>query len=1644
MYVQAGRKRLRLDPVWRRIGAVMMAIVLTITGVSIQSKADNGGALGASWNVSVTIKDGNTLEEKNTFQPGDTLTLALNFRLNLGHSGEWSSDLFADPLVFYIHKGAIPEGLKSMTNPPIPKNNDSDTNYSTFLPFTEPVVEGDYYKYTLRFDVDNIEAAATENRQLINVLVEASALLSSEIVSDTYFDLIKVEEGGSFTYNYGASVTPPDTPDPGEEKEEGGISSLTKRVRFAMRQSTGSGTYDTLLKDSTSDSSQGFREGDLVIFQITVAPKSGNVGYLYKLTDLLGAGFTPVLPGQTINTNVTIVSNPSAFPRLNTGGMDLKVEEIFTTYTWKADPAVATNAYSMTFPPAKITSSAYYYLVTKVNSNFKTGAGDAEKASRTNNAYVYGYSGGGAGPGPGDGIGGVVVVPVEEGPIYDMALEVKLTDVFASNKAKLHSSEQNSRSVPQDGYIRSQIRLTNQGNRPTTNTVVRLYVPKGLQVVTDADELNALGYTGTIPWTKVDSVDKTDWDSTVLWSGLTVYEAPYDKVIAGSNSTTGHILPMFYKVMGPGEDYNATNMRDYYIAAEIVEFTAQDGAKITATSDTQDLDSQPDANPTNDLNGTQIWSGTKEVSSRISKAGYTGTGALRQQATEDEDDFDFVWVSAILGMGGNWTHGDMLSKNAITDTNTAKTIFDKAKGKLPNSTSYSPLGSNKVAPNYYTYVVYQIDVNYDGLALLHQNYAGKLVDTIPEGINILSYQESGTTYYGVYMERIKGNPKATLADGRTIIDRTNPDFYTTTTLYFAGSNIQSSYRTGSVASNYGVYADYNNTDRKLTINFGEATQKEDKYQDDGTAYRLYIVAVMDDIQMTDERLEIENKVALTYEEQKEELVRRDTIVYSYNAGTAAIGKFVVDGGKEIVDGYHIATPTGDTNSLQVQYRIKLPTNINFPAGEVKFSDRTSSSYYDGIVGGISGVTVSRVEGGAPTMSVTETTRGFDAVNHVAMPAKVSNHVFDFAFQYDEVPYGAVLKNTAIVPAYSVVPLKLRLQKQDAEDGRALTGYQLKAYYAKPDMTHDPAAEVLDVKGNPIVFTDTATVFDLIPRHYTPQMTNQTWNIVLVEETTPAGYEKNTGAAFALTVTSDSAGNLSVSSVDDLSYTVQGGKYGDTAITVRNAKDVAKLRIRKVDDEGNALGSPTGAPIAFAITKQPDGAAATKTIDANGSSEEFVLTAGTYRLEELESTVPTGFDRSERAAGTLVVYRDAAANELKIRLEDSKNLAVTEDNGVFVFTAENKRMDGLYLVKLDKSDNDRRMTDPIVFDVQRKQNGVYEDYTTLTVGPNGATNAIQLAAGQYKVAERVGTMPAGYNRSLYAYGEITVRMQDGKAVMERTAGTPSQNFALLRDESGAYYIEAANERSQVSVSLIKEDDKGAAVTAAIRFNVARVDGTGSFLLTVGADGKTGSMPLRLGAYTVTEDTATIPDGYVKESYAHGTILVRAADNGGLELALDQTKDNQNLTLEGDSRNGYVLRAVNALVPTEETTTEESTTEEKTTEERTTSGGGSTTPDTPPTNPTQDPTAPTTPNPPSANTDYGEVRDSGGRNTPDTEFVPIGDQPVPLANLPLTDIFDDGVPLAALPQTGTTGGMTIAVVAFAISALGLAVLLPKKKK
>lgn len=258
---------------------------------------------------------------------------------------------------------------------------------------------------------------------------------------------------------------------------------------------------------------------------------------------------------------------------------------------------------------------------------------------------------------------------------YDMALQTNITNVF-DNDGSLYKENglagKGNAIVPAWGSVELGVDLINQGSLPVTNSIVYVYVPKAGYTLLENEkalkERPMVNISDSI-WSIVENPKITPSNESYMNGDYYVLQGNFSTKLSPGHSR--YTLPKLYlnvkKLLSLTGDETGSDVSTnpaYYIAAEIVEFADEAGTKKTSDINDPifDIDSIPDDNPNNDLTFTDsdilfqtnitdfiaAKSIIKEKSGEITKRGYViPEMETRTQLNEDEDDFDFTFISKI-------------------------------------------------------------------------------------------------------------------------------------------------------------------------------------------------------------------------------------------------------------------------------------------------------------------------------------------------------------------------------------------------------------------------------------------------------------------------------------------------------------------------------------------------------------------------------------------------------------------------------------------------------------------------------------------------------------------------------------------------------------------------------------------------------------------------------------------------------------------------------------------------------------------------------------------------------------------------------------------------------------------------------------
>ena len=237
---------------------------------------------------------------------------------------------------------------------------------------------------------------------------------------------------------------------------------------------------------------------------------------------------------------------------------------------------------------------------------------------------------------------------IEQEYEYDVALKTEITNVYFTDGTLVSSESQVpgfgvyssdderypvvKSAVPayKEGYIQVTNTIINQGNAPVRNVGMRIYFDS------DAYEHVSEGI-GDVPkntlWVTVPKA--TMLDSPVWTSENFVVKT---NILADDIDISNEATQDFYLKV---KDTNLPP-EQYYIVSEIVSFQDSNGSDKSSF----DVDSLPNNNPNDDLNGQPITfiNGNYEKDNVVSEKGMSDIGTNRARLNGDEDDFDFTYA----------------------------------------------------------------------------------------------------------------------------------------------------------------------------------------------------------------------------------------------------------------------------------------------------------------------------------------------------------------------------------------------------------------------------------------------------------------------------------------------------------------------------------------------------------------------------------------------------------------------------------------------------------------------------------------------------------------------------------------------------------------------------------------------------------------------------------------------------------------------------------------------------------------------------------------------------------------------------------------------------------------------------------------
>ncbi len=588
------------------------------------------------------------------------------------------------------------------------------------------------------------------------------------------------------------------------------------------------------------------------------------------------------------------------------------------------------------------------------------------------------------------------------GFFYDVALLITGTSIWHSgsrhvskigSEYKFPSIEKNAKAkVKKDDYVTYRITTSSQGTSAAFMKKVCVYLPRGLELVTDASELAALGNfkytTGPDIWEDSSSNWGTEAsanhvypvpDGTGLhqftdpdWSGYSDiyaverYDINYDTPSRGDIFITCRVRDIKDVMQEVGlsaddpDDLAMAGRYAYLLTAEVTEAVDAKDHNISITESStnekyRDTDSLLDNSPFNDWYnlttgklknpGLYYYSGTspggeadEDTGNHVRRGAYTW-----DKVNGDEDDFDFALVypyeavaqesSVTKAVYSLTTDEQKEINNILTDINTE------------GNTNYILLTNGTISRTQ-TVIPYVITINKDGSKKMDDVV---FEDTLPGSMSFLTYSD-GTPIVKI-KERIERNGHRYEAEGVEwgIIDPTYSDLVTVkeyaSEVYVPGTGSE---MPGTVAANEipegsGAYYWKSGVDlpdkKVLTIDFGNINNN---------SFEIVYFAIVDKVSNA-----YENNAVIYWGENVVEEVSTVFSNWESSATGRAYSKYVSlepDGNFDETE--VLIDEVDHKNGFTVYYKLGAEVstiNKHYAANELFFSDTIRSVIVDGKV-----------------------------------------------------------------------------------------------------------------------------------------------------------------------------------------------------------------------------------------------------------------------------------------------------------------------------------------------------------------------------------------------------------------------------------------------------------------------------------------------------------------------------------------------------------------------------------------------------------------------------------------------------------------------------------------------------------------------
>ena len=1046
-------------------------------------------------------------------------------------------------------------------------------------------------------------------------------------------DIIEIDGGGLTFY-----PKLPTTPDPEAPAKDGEIENVEKIISgvWRLNDSVSPQRYESIYTFNGSwPSPPQIKDGDLVQFRIRVTAKDGKVT-IKELIEDPGSGYDVIDKDYNFKGNTIEAGEPLR------SAIDLTNQANYVDHWYKEADGKYHHYTNYDLYPGD-TYTTYMYAL--VNGTYSDG-----DAALGNTVTVK--------PEKGDpGTGNSTYNPVKM--YYDLALRVYRTAVYYKDGTIKQSDNNgggdqnwniinNRHDVPMsEGEIaRVAVAVQNQGVRVAEHTIY-LYVPEGFVLKQGtgslapypADRKSQNGQTwndANNAWKDTGAFVQTtagDWGGTKL----KIYEMQVEKVF--NNGAVNYYPAYLERVAAPDEDKG-----DLLVGAEVGYLKGVSGDVAGGTEEegfkyytdypfsgekagdehgVYDIDSVPDPDPINDLNGKKILESKehisqdgkndpKHVTHEAAWEAKTDPSIKETQPTKswaDEDDFDFVVFkvrnsveppqsSAFtkrlvdpLEAPGVLRRMDPFAHMELTHTNYP------ASNRIPHTV----IGGEAYITNPNTYMIYEFWINQSG----HGSFeGGTFVDELPVGLKLYRYQNDDIKDYAKKDTYTIGVTKYVAADGNTYIDYANEDYraqnlylmpggeWHMTPPYYGGS--WTPHTTAETGITVKVEDRIENgktlEDSKLTIEFDTPTAPTPNSvwaETDNVAYRIQILVVVDNT-VASVQLTSTNTAKLTYKDTSSTEDTSKELIWDFAGSATFAKKYLADatGNKLAIDNIQVIDLNA-TRDASIDYivRIRAETNgmsLGLTGMEVKDTYDNGSNGKAVLKSGsidIKGHTGTGWDSANDSEMMNKTpiapsnikisatdypTMGYLEILPTGTPL-TENEQYDVSFtvDYSDLEYGKPIVNTAGTTVRTAVPLKLDLQKVDAANNSSLGDYEFEVSFKDEQGNVLNNSDSLYISNTTL--NDTTSGFTFLPPNYTPYGSGvEKWTLVLTETVAPAGYDSNIGKTFELEVVSAN-GVLSFTPNSDL---VVNNTTGAATFTAKNDKNAAtptdiSIQVRKV-------------------------------------------------------------------------------------------------------------------------------------------------------------------------------------------------------------------------------------------------------------------------------------------------------------------------------------------------------------------------------------------------------------------------------------------------------------------------------------------------